>query len=213
MAATLAKFSLDHELPEVSAARACAPLLAMAMAYDLSGDQWDEPFRLTIASLLRRRSDFVAAIWDVNDRNANDRMARPPWLAILRGTGGVCALAAMGDPTGSADDPPIVLQTASQPKGYVPGRGVPVIPFEEGMSVPSWLYAAPFPLLRDLPFAPTTRRSEYDHLAAIGGRAAATPSLGTQIYTDQFVRTFERLPQHLLKSYNGKPEVDVERRP
>ncbi len=107
--------------------------------------------------------------------------------------------------------PPDDLRTISQPAGFVPGRGVPVVDIESRQLSGAWLLAGPFPVVDEATrWSPQTPAFPADLLAAIGGTARANPQAGTRVAVGDMVRTFEIMPDELVgPRWDGKASFDV----
>lgn len=193
LALNLVRHSLENDTPSLNYAHNCWPLLNIAATYDMCYDAWDAESRIAVGNELRRRSRDLLTFYDSHGYRRDIAW----WfVTVTRSTAGVCALAVLGDPAHSPDAEMPVLKTTAQPQGFEPGRGVPVVPFQDNRSPDAWLFAGPFPLPRPPSFS--TCPPDVDYLASIGGRERAAPSAGTQVVWDQISRTFQKLPSGFL---------------
>ncbi len=103
------------------------------------------------------------------------------------------------------------VRTATQPAGFIPGRGVPVMDWDSTHLSGHWLFAGPFPFPEQgREWSPATPSLPPDLLASIGGCEKASPQIGMRIVYRDIVRTFEVLPDDFVnKRWDGLPSFDV----
>ena len=198
-------------------AETAATVRGIAIAYDLCYDGWEPLSRGVIASHLASRARTMVAS---AGRNAPAIEADPRWWLVARGAGGLAALAVSGDLmarvaegmedlTAAALPPATGPRDLPPPSGFVPAKGVPVLPFDNDALPTRWLVAAPFPRDRDTAFTAPGAIAAGEPLPDLGDKG---PGRGAPITVQDVTRRWEPLdPRFLIASRqtDGRSTINV----
>jgi hypothetical protein len=195
-ARTLTRHALDFELSSRNWGKLAGSFEGIALAYDLCYDAWEPAFRVGVARELRRRMRDLS-----NTGEGSDNSPASAYQAESRGALGLSALAVYADEAGTPDDfgSPLV-KVISSPRGFAPGRGVPVAKWEDDKSPMEWLAAGPFPRVVEDGF----EAAERNPMAGIGW-----PEIGTQVKVGQVTRSFGKLPSGASSASEGRVTIEL----
>jgi hypothetical protein len=158
----------------------------VALAYDLCYDAWPVDFRAQVAEYLHGQLEILfhqrgSPIFDGHLAWTMAASHAPP-LLYAGGMAGLALRGEKGEKPAKPETPALMAGdfVVEGAKDFAPAKGAPVVDFKSGEMPRAWLYAGQFP-------------AGGDHLASLGGRAAAKPGEGTVVKAGEKSFTFVAL--------------------
>ncbi len=159
---------------------AAEEVVAVALAYDMCYDAWEEDFRIQVADWLIDKARQMLA----GQVRQSSRAVASHWNAVCRGAAVVAALAVAGDPGSFPPRPTEAVYHALEPvDGPDLAEDRPVVRIKDGEVPQEWILAGPF-----------HDAAGVDVLSPLGGGALARPMIGQDLRLHDQQQTFRAMP-------------------